>query len=224
MNRADRLATTHSTHGFGRGLLRMWSIVAGACLFAQLVACGSTSVSDENARLRRQNLELNEKVKALEGEILGRDGQIAALQAKIKSPGPAVEGVKASDFPVVSKLAFGGYSGAFDSDGDGRIDTVRVYLHTLDQNGRFYPAVGKAVLQVVRLDADQPPKQLARKAFDAKAFSNAYVSGFTGTHFTLEVKLEPALARDMSEITIQVTYTDAATGAALNQQMVAKLQ
>ncbi|MEX2215049.1 MAG: hypothetical protein WD768_13020 [Phycisphaeraceae bacterium] len=226
MSEHVRIETTVTTPGFRRGLLKSCALIVTTCIaLASLAACNSSGrISEENSRLRRENLELTEKAAQLVREIELRDGQIKALAAKGQSPGPAVEGVKPADLPVVSKLSFGAYSGAFDSDGNGSTDTVRIYLLTLDQHGRFYPAIGKAVVQVVSIETDQPPRQIVRKTFDAKAFGEAYVSGFTGTHFTLELKLESALPKDVKELTIKVTYTDAATGAALGQQMVSAVR
>lgn len=186
-----------------------------------LAGCNSAAISDENTRLRREHLELTNQVAALKAAAERRDSQIAALAKQATLPKPAVEGVKLADLPVVSKLEFGGYSGGFDSNGDGTDDTVRVYLQPLDQRGRFYPAVGKAVLQVVAIDADKPPVEVAKREYDPKAFDDAYVAGFTGTHFTLETKMKSIPA---GVITIKVTFTDGQTGAVLTQQLAAKLK
>lgn len=186
-----------------------------------LTGCNSAAISEENTRLRREHFELTQQVAALKADAQRRETQINALSNQASLSKPAVEGVKLADLPVVTKLEFGTYSGGFDSNGDGSDDTVRIYLQPLDQRGRFYPAVGKAVLQVVVIEAEKPPVELARREYDPKAFDNAYVAGFTGTHFTLETKLARIPA---GEVTIKVTFTDGATGATLSQQMAAKLK
>ncbi len=186
-----------------------------------LSGCNSAAISDENTRLRREHFELTNQVAALKADAQRRETQINALSTQASLPKPAVDGVKLADLPVVTKLEFGTYSGGFDSDGDGIDDTVRVYLQPLDQRGRFYPAVGKAVLQVVAIEADKPPVEVGRRDYDPKAFDNAYVAGFTGTHFTLETKLKSVPA---GEVTIKVTFTDGETGATISQQLAAKLK
>jgi len=186
-----------------------------------LSGCNSAAISDENTRLRREHFELTNQVAALKADSQRRETQINALSTQASLPKPAVDGVKLADLPVVTKLEFGTYSGGFDSDGDGIDDTVRVYLQPLDQRGRFYPAVGKAVLQVVAIEADKPPVEVGRRDYDPKAFDNAYVAGFTGTHFTLETKLKSVPA---GEVTIKVTFTDGETGATISQQLAAKLK
>ncbi len=194
-----------------------WRIVFLALLSTCLPGCGSSArISEENTRLRRENYDLAQKVAQLEENAKLRDAQFAALEQKLNAH--PVEGVRVSDLPVVSKIDFGTHSGIFDSNGDGTLDTARVYLHTLDQRGRFLPAAGKAVMQVVLIDASAGAKEIARAAFDPKAFDAAYVSGFTGTHFTLEAAISPALPKQTKDATIKVTFTDAATGASFTQQ------
>lgn len=201
---------------WARGFLRL--IIAAACL--ALTGCNAGRVSEENSRLRRENMALSGQVEASKSQVERLRGQIQALQAKVDTPGPALPDVQASDLPVVTKITFGKYSGVMDTDGDGADDVVRVYVHTLDQHGRFLPAVGRAIVQVVTIEPDAAPRQLARAVFEPKQFTAAYRSGFTGTHYTLEAKLDPPLAKDAGDVTIKVTFTDAATGAAFMAQLL----
>ncbi len=188
-------------------------------VFLALIGCGSSArISDENTRLRRENYDLLQKVTQLEESAKRRDAQFAALEQKLNAH-PAVEGVRVSDLPVVSKIGFGAHSGVFDSNGDGTIDTARVYRHTLEHRGRFLPAAGTAVMLVVQIDATTGVKEIARREFNAKAFEAAYVSGITGTHFTLEAEIKPALPKGTKDVTIKVTFTDGATGASFAEQM-----
>lgn len=197
------------------------AVLSLSLILTSLPGCNSAAISEENTRLRREHLELTTQVAALKAEAQRRETQINALSNQATLTKPAVEGVKLADLPVVTKLEFGAYSGGFDSNGDGGDDTVRIYLQPLDQRGRFFPAVGKAVLQVVTIEPNNAPTEIARREYDAKAFDNAYVAGFTGTHFTLEAKLTSAAAQD---VTIKVTFTDGQTGAVLTQQMSAKIK
>jgi len=207
------MSTSHTSHAVAAIL-----IVAMAL---SLSGCNAGAISDENTRLRRENYELTEQLTAMKADVERRQAQIAALEKQATLPKPAIDGVKLADLPVVTKLEFGGYSGVYDSNGDGGDDTVRVYLQPLDQRGRFYPAVGKAVLQAVSIEAGKPPVEVATREFSVKDLDAAYVAGFTGTHFTLETKLP---ANPPKELTIKVTYTDGQTGAVLTQQMNTKVK
>jgi len=192
------------------------------CLSCVLLAgCNAGAISDENTRLRRENHDQAQELAALKADVERRQAQIAALEKQATLPKPAIDGVRLADLPVVTKLEFGGYSGVYDSNGDGGDDTVRVYVRPIDQRGRFYPAVGKAVLQAVAIEAGKPPVDVAVREFSPKELDAAYVEGFTGSHFTLETKLP---ASPPAELTIKVTFTDAQTGAVLTQQMNTKVK
>ena len=77
---------------------------------------------------------------------------------------------------------------------------------------------------IVTIQPNAAPKQLAAKTYDPKAFTDAYVAGLAGTHFTLELSIKGALPKDVNQATIKVTYTDAATGATFTKQTPAKVQ
>lgn len=195
-------------------------IAVAALSMTQVVGCGAR-VAEENSRLRRQVLELEDRVDELEQQVAAKNVQIRTFERKLEQPDPPVTGVRPSDLPMLAGIGFGRYSGAFDTTGDGADDTVRVYLLTEDQHGRFLPIAGKATVQVVWIPQDGEPVELAKKTFDPAALRDAYVAGLTGTHYTLEVKLPsplPAAIKDRVEATTKVTVTDAASGATLTKQ------
>jgi len=202
----------HATAGFGVVVF----IVA-------LGGCNAGRVSQENSRLRRENLELTETVDARNKQISRLQGQVEAMTAKVNAPRPALANVKPSDLPVATRITFGRYSGAYDEDGDRKDDTVRIYVVTEDQKGRFIPVAGKAVLQVVSIEPDAGASELVKKVYDPKALDEAYTTGLTGTHYTLEAKLPDSLPPS-GQVTVKVSLTDAATGAALTAQMVVKVR
>ena len=100
-------------------------------------------------------------------------------------------------------------------DQDGAIETIRLYVTTLDQKDRLIPVVGLAVVQVISIEPGLPPSVLAEKTFDPIEFDDAYRSGFTGTHYTLEIPLSEPLSKDMTQLTISIALTDGATGATI---------
>lgn len=195
-------------------------IFATAISFA---GCSAGRISEENSRLRRENLELSDKLKNQDAQILRLRGQVDGLASKLNAQGKTIPGVKAGDIPVATRITFGRYSGAFDENGDGTSGTIRIYVLTEDQKGRFIPVAGKAILQVVLIDADEGAKELARKVYEPKAWDEAYTNGLTGTHYTLEAKVGRPTALDGQSVTVKVTLTDAATGGTLTHQSAVNL-
>lgn len=204
-------------------LLRVFFSLLIFAVAISFAGCSAGRISEENSRLRRENLELSDKLVRSDAQLLRLRGQIDGLTSKFNALGKAVPGVRAGDIPMATRITFGRYSGAFDENGDGTSDTIRIYVLTEDQKGRFIPVAGKAILQVVLIDADQGANELVRKVYEPKAWDEAYTNGLTGTHYTLEAVLPRPTELGQQSITVKVTLTDAATGGMLTQQSAVNL-
>lgn len=190
-----------------RWLLAVALVAAAA---GTLPACRSNS--SETDRLRGENIRLKTKVAELNQTLELRAAEIRILEDRDPTRRSKVEGAQ---MPRTVGVSFGRFSGFYDSNGDGNDDTLRVYLLPVDQQGRFLPAAGRAVLQAVAIQPGQAPRVIIEKVFAPPEFSEAYRAGITGTHFTLEAALPADLPEDMKDATVKVTFTDAGTGGEL---------
>lgn len=171
--------------------------------------------------LRTDNIALKAQLVTLQKNIDARLAEIDTLQQQVAGAQP-LAGV---DAPRVVKLEFGRYSSAVDRDGDKRDDIIRLYLKTMDQHGRFMPASGKATVQAVLLRPNKEPLTVMTVEVDPQAWDKSYRTGMTGTHFSLELPMSGTdsaalntLKKGVHDITVMVSFTDAATGATLNLQ------
>jgi len=176
-----------------------------------LAGCfGPKNFENENDTLRREKLELTQQTESLERQVASLEGQVAALREQLAGPDTPVPG---ADPPVVARIEIDALSGLTDSDGEPGNDVLRVYVKPYDQRRRFHAAAGKAVVQAVAIEPDQPPRLLMEKTYGPGAFDDAYRSGFLGTHFTLDLSLpDGGLPDGVEELTVKVTFTDAVTG------------
>ncbi|MEX0776699.1 MAG: hypothetical protein WD042_13430 [Phycisphaeraceae bacterium] len=165
--------------------------------------------------MRRENQELRQQVQQLLGNIDLRLAEIDTLEQQLHRPAGHVPDAKV---PQAVAIKFGRYSGAVDSDNDGKDDLIRVYIQPHDQKDRFLPIAAQAVVQVASIQPDAGARLLAEKTFDAQPFDHAYRSGLTGTHYALELPLPDDFPDDLKEVTVKVTLTNAATGATLTAQ------
>ena len=182
---------------------------------------GPRNFTNENDKLRKQNLELEQQVSQLQTKLDGRLGELKALRSKYESEPAFVPG---ADTPVLSTIAFDRYTNAVDTNNDGSDDTLRVYLDTFDQNQRFIPVAGRAVLQAAVIEEDKEPFLVVNKTYGPNAVKNAYRSGMMGTHYSFEAKLPDDLPEATQEITVKLTFTDAATGATFTTQKGLRLE
>lgn len=203
---------------FRRLRLSATALTLGCAFLALLAlpACRKKNFTNENDRLRKENLELRQEVDRLRGQIDLRLAELEAMKQQVPpDQRPKLEG---AEVPRVVALTFDRFSGAIDTNNDGRPDLLRLYVKTVDQKGRFLPAAGRAAVQVVAIRTGQEPVTLAEKTFEPADFEAAFRSGLTGTHYTLEVPLNTPPPADVKELTVQATFTDAQTGASMNKQ------
>ncbi|MEM6393910.1 MAG: hypothetical protein AAF797_14150 [Planctomycetota bacterium] len=181
---------------------------------ATLPAClsvGPRNFENENDALREERLKLEQQLAKTQAALARRESQLRALQAKHNSPttqpgSPRITSV-GPHTPQLTALRFGGLSGPIDTNDDGTDDTLRVYLHTLDDDGRFLPAFGSLKLQAAWLRDNQPPTLLIDTTFDEPAFNAAYRDNFVGTHYTLAADLPKPLPQDLDALAVKATLT-----------------
>jgi len=182
-----------------------------------LVGCGVSAheMGRQNDELRRSQMELQREVDQLREQVRLRESEVRSLQKQVSGGVTPVEG---ADVPTLAELRFARYSGPIDTNRDGVDDVVRLYLRPTDQHGRFLTVSGKAVIQVVAIRTGEAPLSLADVTIEPAEFDKAYRSGLTGTHYSLDAKLNQAPPVNTSAATAKVTFTVAATGVSHTAQ------
>lgn len=196
-----------------------------------LVAAGCSgqprNFLNDNDRLRAENLELRDRARRLEEALALREAQVAQMTPHGASPrgataapggtGPATApaaGLAGADVPRLVGLKLDDRSGLVPHAGatQPREHVLRLYVRTLDQQGRFLPVAGAASAQAVVIRPGQPPLVLGEASLGPKALDRAYRSGMTGTHYTIEIPLS-APPEGIASVAVRLSLTDAATGA-----------
>lgn len=175
--------------------------VAVALACAGCTVGGSSTVAAENDRLRREVMQLNEKVAELEGERTELATKLGATGG-----GLSVEAVRA--MPVVTDLEIGMLSGFAPSDRVTPATRVDVYVTPRDGRGRFMQAVG-----TLRVVATGGGGTLASATLTPGELREAYRAGIMGTHYTIEMPLSAPVVRDPGpDLVLHVEFDDAVTG------------
>lgn len=198
------------------------------CLCAAVLLClpackvarigGQDSTDEVISSIRRERNELKKQIESLQEELKHLHGQVDVLQQQVQGTPPQVPGIDPRHLPRVVRIELHRFSGVVDTNRDDRKDTLRLYVRTLDQHGRFYPGVGEANVQAVLIEDGAEPKKIIDQAYTAMQFLDAYRSGFSGTHYTLRLPLPADLPASVIQLTVKVSFTDAATGAHMSTQ------
>ena len=198
--------------------------ILAAVMAAAVCGCGSQRFGGAVALdrviydLRGEKIALNKKIEVLEQQAKLRLDQIVQLEQQLKWGTASDDQVAAVDLPRVVAIRFDRYSGPLDTNADSRDDMIRLYVHTLDQHGRFLPAAGSAQVQAVSIQADQTPTVFAQQSLTGPQWDQAYRSSYMGTHYRLQVMLPPTWPGGTQTVTVKLTFTDAATGATFSYE------
>ena len=186
-----------------------FKLLAAATLVAVLTAgCGSfKKVSEENDRLRARLLELEDENRELAGRAAELDGQLQRLTRDLPIPQEVRDAT-----PHVAEISIASVSHATDTDGDGRPDTLIVYVEPTDGRGRFVQMVGELSVHAATLPADGDAITLGRITLGPRELRDAYRSTFLGTHYTVDVPITIADPAMQTQCTIKVEFVDGRNG------------
>lgn len=187
---------------------------------AALAGCSNASrVASENDRLRREVFDLESQRDALTLRI--RELEAAVASASAASAGashdPAMTEQVRLATPHVASISIGSLSHAVDGDGDGRADTIVLYVTSRDSLGRFTQMTGHVTYAATSLPTEGPtPIVLGSRKLDPAEIRDAYRSGFMGTHYTLELPITlphsvDAPIQPLTGAIVQVVFTDGLT-------------
>ncbi len=153
----------------------------------------------ENDRLRHEVATLNDRVKALEGE---RD----ELAAKV-SPATPAEREALDATPRLAGIEVGSLSGYVPVDSAKPATGVVGYIVTKDGRDRFVQAVGS-----LKVEAMVEGRVVAIAELTPRQVRDAYRSGFTGTHYEVQMPLLEPVARGTATMLVKAEFRDSATG------------
>ena len=182
--------------------------------------CGSSGgrVAAENDRLRAKSLELENESRTLKGRIAELESQLAVSAGTPAS----VPAEVAANTPRLTAIALNRLSHARDDDGDGRLDTILLYVEPKDGLGRFLQIVGDVTLHAAVLPSDAPAQTIGQRSIGPKELREGYRSSFTGQYYALSLPIEAPTGAN--ECTLRITYRDGYSGREFSTERVISLQ
>jgi hypothetical protein len=206
-------------------------MVAASGALAGLVSCGSITVGGSKG-VSTVNDELRRKVASLETEnarlIAQRDELTAKLAESERSRTSALPEDVLAAIPRCAGVEIGSLSGPMP-EANGQMPGFVAYIEPFDGRRRFVQIVGTLRVEAVLLPpqtsenpasqaAAPEPRVLARATLTPAQLREAYRSGLTGTHYTVDLPITgpagPASAIDLrgASVLFRATFEDALTG------------
>ncbi len=171
-----------------------------------LPGCRAGNFENENDILRAKVFDLEDEVAALRLRDSELETRLAAAE---RVPGEIDAEVRANT-PQVAALGISRLSHVRRDDGGEGAPTLVLYVEPVDGRGRFLQLAGTLAVNVAVLPAGGPARTIGSATLGPAELRDAYRSAFTGTHYTIEIPVEPAGDADTCEV--RAVYTDGWTG------------
>jgi len=193
-----------------------------------LSACGRRhDFTNEADLLRARVLDLEQQVGNMERANAKLEAKLARTERRANRLRPAEEtdGPGSADevddaelaeiianTPRVTRIDLSRLCHFRGAAGESADDMVVLYVTPEDDLARFVQMVGRLSVNVAVLPAAGAARTIAQRAFGPGEIRAAYRSGFTGSHYTIEVPIDPAAAGDAGVVDVRVTFEDGLTG------------
>lgn len=193
-----------------RASFSLFALAAAVAVTVTLTGCRSGSYENENDRLRGQVLDLEDDAADLRHRVGELEAQLAAANAVPEDVDPAVR----ANTPRVATLEISRLSHVRWDEADPTAATLVLYVEPADGRGRFLQVAGRLAVNVAVLPAGGAARTIGSAALGPAELRAAYRSGFTGTHYTVEIPIEIPNDIDPGVDTCEVraVYTDGWTG------------
>lgn len=183
-------------------------------VMAALVGCrvGGGGIEAENDRLRRERHDLGERLAALEAD---RQELLAKVHELNRTREAALSPDVLDALPRIAGIEIDALSGLLPAEPGRDADSVAVYVRTLDGRRRFTQAVGTLVVRVELLPpvSQSEPGRSSTLTLSPGQVREAYRSGLTGTHYTVELPLAVPASDRRGTLVVRAELADALTGA-----------
>jgi hypothetical protein len=194
----------------------MKRLIAVTIMLLSIIALGGCEPATPNATgdqdiiaVQKSNLELNAKVVELENRVAQQSEQITTLQGLGEA--------RMDDLYYVDSVTLGKFTGGWDFDGDDIEDGVRVFIVPQDQYDSLLKSAGSVKVQLYDLNADPSEVLLAERTWTPAEMTDAWASGFMGSHFSLDCPWTQATPTG-SDVTVRVEFVDSLTGKTFRAQ------
>ncbi len=182
-------------------------LLVAAVALSGLAGCiDARRVSRENDRLRAEVLGLKDHVDQLTWHVKELQAQLSQT-ADVSALPPEVR----ASTPRVAEISVGWLSHAADEDGDGRPETLVLYVEPADGLGRFLQMVGSLSAHAAVLPPDRDAITIGRVTLGPQELRGAYRSSFLGTNYSVTVPISVPEGLEKGDCIVEVEYVDGYT-------------
>jgi hypothetical protein len=185
--------------------------VGGVLFMAVLVSlagCRVGNYANENDTLRAKVVDLESQIDQLKRRNAELEAQARSI---VTAPITMSEDVRLN-MPQAAELSIDKLSFVRDSNKDGIPDMLTLYLKPVDGLGRFVQIVGTIDVTVAVIPLKGEPATIGKASLGPAEVREAYRSGFTGTHYTIDVPIVLPTSNGVESCVVKIEFHDGLTG------------
>lgn len=194
--------------------------ISSFCFILTLLLSGCTRSND--AFLREQIRELNDQNSQLTDTVDETRAENQELKKQVQVLTGLPEEVKAENLYTIDKVKIHRYTGLYDDDKDGKIDTLIVCIQPIDDEGDVVKATGVVDVQLWDLNKADGEALLGKWHVEPEELKERWVALLV-INFRLKFDITDIINPDAppeEPLTVKVTFTDYLTGKVFNEQKV----
>ncbi len=164
-------------------------------------------------KLQAQNTTLSDQVALLEKENTQLTKQIQTL----RSFGTTFD---YKDIYDLQRINITNYTNIYDSNNDGKKETLIVYIQPIDATNDAIKAAG--FMEVQLWDLDKPAEQALLKQWkiEPDELKKHWINALLGTNYRLNFSIEGIVSNYDHALTVKVKFTDYLSGKQFEEQKV----
>ena len=122
----------------------------------------------------------------------------------------------------LEKVKLSGYTNLYDKDGDGKKETLIVYIQPIDQQGDVIKAAGSVKVQLWDLDRKEGNALLGEGEMGPSELANQWMDVMMSVNYRLMFDVRSKIEGISNPLTVKVMFTDYLTGKTFEEQKVVK--
>jgi hypothetical protein len=190
-------------------------------LLAVLIFCGGCGNPEKSFWQQIKDLGNQKSVLAHRVEKLEQENQQLSRQVKTLQTLDPNERLAVID--ELEKIAITSRSGFYAKNGDGKKETLVVYVETTDSAGDRIKAAGRVEVQLWNLNAKDPQKAILKQwTIEPAQLKTCWAGTLITYYYRFIFPAEDIVKEDQTGLTVKVKFTDYFSGKVLEDQRAIK--
>jgi outer membrane murein-binding lipoprotein Lpp len=185
------------------------------------VALAGCNGSSANVELRRQVADLQQQTDQLQSDLQSCRQENSGLQQRMATLAQAREDANLASLYNLTGIKIGRFTGLYDKDDDGEIESLIVYIQPMDDTGDIIKAPGSVQVELWNLN-NAENSLISQWNIEPEKLKELWFSTVLTINYRLTFDISNKLDEFSQPLTVKVRFVDYMTGKTFNEQTLIK--